>query len=231
MPLPWNAVAEPYAVARAAAARIVARRLAAGQDAGLEQVSEDDPLSAVRLVITRGATGDVVLEALRIVAHMRDQLDRYELTLMGRARSRETAWSKIAAALGKNFPQAAEQRHGRLTLAKDGLVRSDRGARAARSADLTRDQWLAVHHIRIRGLARQLDRAGAWWSPAAQDLAEDLAEALEDDARPDSLISLMSLLADDWRHARAGQEPPPGSRAARMMMLVREWRKLPAPDS
>lgn len=200
----------PVTRAEQIAAKIAARRKAAGDD-NLEALSLD-AFGAVRYVIshTTGVSRPVVaadvLDTLRVVRELRDALDRQELGLMRIGRKRSVTWQQMADALGLGSRQAAEQRRQRLEAGVAGDGRNEVAARASSKARTDEARWFADNRTSIEQLAGILALT-SFRSPAAQDDAESLADLLADDEPfTGQLLTWISQILDEL--ARTGEVLP-----------------------
>jgi hypothetical protein len=103
-----------------------------------------------------------LLGALALLRQVRDDLNRWEPTLIGAARERGVSWADLARPLGVNSRQAAERRYLRIRPAPDGQpstatgeqrVRAERDRRAAERAVAA---WARTHAGQLRQLAGQV---------------------------------------------------------------------------
>jgi hypothetical protein len=169
---------------RRAADRIVARRTSVHDDE-LEALS-DDPFQVVTYVCTRSGgvapsvLADDVVDALKIVAILRQTLDRRELTLLQMGGKAGLSWQQRAEALGLKSRQAAEQRALRLEQAAslDG-TRSEVTARTERRTRIAENRWLARNREAIEALAGHLallDLTSEDARESVESIAEEIAE-------------------------------------------------------
>jgi hypothetical protein len=130
------------------------------------RTSIDAPADAVRrlygTVAGIGSAGPQdLLDALTVLHQVRDQLDRWEPTLIGAARAGGVTWSQLAPALGLSSRQAAERRYLRLNPSaadEPGTTREHRvdATRQQRAGDRAVAAWARENAAMLRQLAGQI---------------------------------------------------------------------------
>lgn len=214
------------------AATIAKRRKAAGDDS-LEALSLD-PFGALKYVcshtngVSRAVVTADILVGLEVVGDLRQALDRLELDLMRKGRMENLTWQQLADVLGMSSRQAAMQRYERLrlvTAGDHGTVIIARSAERSRGAEA---RWFAGNRGAIEEIARVL-ASTSFCSPAVQDDAESLAEALADpEATTGTLLAWISQILSGLKHTA---DVPPGLGAVLedADRLVDQWRAVRPP--
>ncbi|MEV6976276.1 hypothetical protein [Kitasatospora sp. NPDC093806] len=112
------------------------------------------------------APEEVLLAALTVLNEARAELDASEVSLVRSTRARGVSWDLVAGAQGLRTRQSAETRAKRLqSIVRGSLPGRDRVAvlRREEAHERAREQWVADHADRVRGVADALiDTSGAW---------------------------------------------------------------------
>lgn len=144
---------------------------------------------------------DVLLAALTVLRHLREELASWEPRLITAARDRGASWASLAPALGVTSRQAAERRYLRLRPSAgseatgEGRVRAERDRRAG---DRAVEAWARRNSAVLRRLAGQISALDGLTGPAKQHV-DLVGQALADD----DPATLLAPLADSHNHLRA----------------------------
>jgi hypothetical protein len=170
---------------------------------------ESDVEQALRTLLAAARADDPAnaLDALPLLATLRNRLDQSERALIESARAGGTSWATIATTLGLASRQAAEQRFLRLTAATTAATRTPRttrdiaparaGRKRQRSADTHHGPQITTIRAATRTLLRRIQADDAWntrftRAPLARATLEMAA-----DAAPGALFALSTSALDD----------------------------------
>ncbi|GIH18662.1 hypothetical protein [Rugosimonospora africana] len=139
-----------------------------------------------------------VVEALRLIPALREELDGVERAVIDAARRSGVSWTEVASALGLRSRQAAEQRRLRLgSGAGRDAAEARQQRRRQRSVDAAAGAQAVALRAAVEDLLTVLDRE----TPApAQRPAFGLARRtlrIALDADPGALVDLARLAAED----------------------------------
>jgi hypothetical protein len=139
---------------------IYLRRLAV-EDPDLGAHWSDEVADAVRYVGAHQRVPAYVVEkdrldALRLVHHLRAELDRYELQHILGCRKLALPWQRIAQALGLHSYQAAQRRAEQLQAGANHLVRQPEVLRAERRRERAAASWIETNQDRVLAATRNL---------------------------------------------------------------------------
>jgi hypothetical protein len=148
-----------------------------------------------------GTRSAVLLAALVVLRHLREEIAGWEPQLIAAARADGVSWTSLAAPLGVTSRQAAERRFLRLRQSETGELTGEQrvaAERAKRAGDRAVTRWARQNSVPLRQLAGQVSTL-AGLAASAQAHADRVQRALADD----DPSTLLSPLADASAHLAA----------------------------